>query len=168
MVLICLLIAYLLWRSYKYNKVLLEKNRRLLTEIEQREREEQQAIVQLKAEPQEKLTANQQLFCRICDLMDGPDHIYTDTDLDRSRLAHLLGTNEHYVTDAISTCTKGKSVKDFLNDYRLRHATHLLATTNDSVALIAELSGFSRSSFFRIFSDAYGMSPSDYRKVASK
>ena len=42
----------------------------------------------------------------------------------------------------------------------------LLATTKDSVALIAELSGFSRSSFFRVFSDAHGMSPSDYRKAA--
>ena len=167
-VLICLLVAYLLWRSHKYNKVLLEKNRRLLAEIEQREQEEQQSIVQLKAEPQEKLTANQQLFCRICDLMDGPDHIYTDTDLDRSRLAQLLGTNEHYVTDAISTCTDGKSVNGFLNDYRLRYAARLLATTKDSVALIAELSGFSRSSFFRVFSDAYGMSPSDYRKAARK
>ena len=167
-VLICLLVAYLLWRSQKYNKVLLEKNRRLLAEIEQREQEEQQAIVQLKAEPQENLTANQQLFCRICDLMDGPDHIYTDTDLDRSRLAQLLGTNEHYVTDAISTCTDGKSVSGFLNEYRLRYAARLLATTKDSVALIAELSGFSRSSFFRVFSDAYGMSPSDYRKAAKK
>ena len=167
-VLICLLIAYLLWRSHQYNKVLLEKNRRLLVEIEQREQEEQQAIVQLKAEPQENLTANQQLFCRICDLMDGPDHIYTDIDLDRSRLAQLLGTNEHYVTDAISTCTDGKSVNGFLNEYRLRYAARLLATTKDSVALIAELSGFSRSSFFRIFSDAYGMSPSDYRKAARK
>ena len=166
--LIILLVAYLLWRSYKYNKVLLEKNRRLLAEIEQREREEQQAIVQLKAEPQEKLTANQQLFCRICDLMDGPDHIYTVTDLDRSRLAQLLGTNEHYVTDAISSCADGKSVNGFLNDYRLRYAARLLATTKDSVALIAELSGFSRSSFFRVFSDAYGMSPSDYRKAAKK
>ena len=45
-VLVLLLIAYLLWRSYQYNKVLLEKNRRLLAEIEQREQEEQQAIVQ--------------------------------------------------------------------------------------------------------------------------
>ena len=167
-VLICLLIAYLLWRSHQYNKVLLEKNRRLLAEIEQREREEQQAIVQLKAEPQENLTANQQLFCRICDLMEAPDHIYTDTDLDRSRLAQLLGTNEHYVTDAISTCTDGKSVNGFLNEYRLRYAARLLATTKDSVALIAELSGFSRSSFFRVFSDAYGMSPSDYRRAARK
>jgi AraC-like DNA-binding protein len=72
------------------------------------------------------------------------------------------------VTDAISTCTNGKNVTGFLNEYRLRYAARLLATTNDSVALIAELSGFSRSSFFRVFSDAYGMSPSEYRKVAEK
>jgi len=167
-VLVLLLIAYLLWRSYQYNKVLLEKNRRLLSEIEQREREEQQAIMQLKAEPQENLTANQQLFCRICDLMEAPDHIYTDSDMDRTRLAQLLGTNEHYVTDAISTCTDGKSVNGFLNEYRLRYAAHLLATTTDAVVVIAELSGFSRSSFFRVFSDAYGMSPSDYRRAARK
>ena len=167
-ILVILLIGYLFWRTRKYNKELLEKNRRLLADIEQREQEEQQAIVQLKAEPQENLTANQQLFCRICDLMDGPDHIYTDTDMDRNRLAQLLGTNEHYVTDAISTCADGKSVNGFLNEYRLRYAARLLATTTDAVAIIAELSGFSRSSFFRIFSDAYGMSPSDYRRVARK
>ena len=167
-VLICLLIAYLLWRSYKHNKVLLEKNRRLLAEIELREWEQQQAIDELKAEPQENLTASQQLFCRICDLMESSDSIYTDADLDRTRLASLLGTNEHYVTDAISTCTNGKSVSGFLNEYRVRYAARLLTTTKDSVALIAELSGFSRSSFFRIFSEVYGMSPSDYRKVARK
>ena len=167
-VLICLLIVYFLWRSHQYNKALLEKNRRLLAEIEQREREEQQAIEQLKAEPEDVLTAEQQLFRRICDLMESSHRIYTDADLDRSRLAQLLGTNEHYVTDAISACTNGKSVNGFLNEYRLRYATHLLATTKDSIALIAVLSGFSRSSFFRAFSDAYGMSPSDYRKVARK
>ena len=167
-ILVILLVCYLFWRTRKYNQELLEKNRRLLADIEQREQEEQQAIDELKAEPQENLTANQQLFCRICDLMDSSDHIYTDADLDRNRLAQLLGTNEHYVTDAISTCTNGKSLNNFLNEYRLRYAARLLATTKDSVALIAELSGFSRSSFFRIFSDAYGMSPSDYRKVARK
>ena len=167
-ILVILLVGYLFWRTRKYNKVLLEKNRRLLADIEQREQEEQQTIVQLKAEPKENLTANQQLFCRICDLMDSSDHVYTDADMDRNRLAQLLGTNEHYITDAISTCADGKSVSGFLNDYRLRHAAHLLATTSDSVALIAELSGFSRSSFFRIFSETYGMSPSDYRRVARK
>ena len=167
-ILVILLIGYLFWRTRQYNKELLEKNRRLLAEIEQREQEEQQAIMQLKAEPQENLTANQQLFCRICDLMENSDNIYTDVDLDRNRLAQLLGTNEHYVTDAISTCTNGKSVNAFLNEYRLRYAARLLVTTDDSITVIAELSGFSRSSFYRIFSDAYGMSPSDYRKVARK
>ena len=167
-VIIILLIAYLLRRAYTYNKVLTEKNRRLLADIEQREQEQQQSIELLKAKPEDVLTAEQQLFRRICDLMDSSDHIYTDADLDRNRLAQLLGTNEHYVTDAISACTDGKSVNTFLNEYRLRYATRLLATTKDSISLIAELSGFSRSSFFRIFSDAYGMSPSDYRKVAIK
>ena len=167
-ILICLLIVYFLWRFHQRNKALLEKNRRLLAEMEQREQEQQQNIELLRAEPQENLTSEQQLFRRICDLMESPDRIYTDADLDRSRLAQLLGTNEHYVTDAISTCTNGKSVNIFLNEYRLRYATRLLATTKDSISLIAELSGFSRSSFFRIFSDAYGMSPSDYRKAARK
>ena len=165
---ICGFIVYLFWRATQYNKVITEKNRRRVAEIEQREREEQQAIEQLKAEPEEQLTAEQQLFRSICNLMDSPDHIYTEADLDRYRLAQLLGTNEHYVTDAISACANGKSVNGFLNDYRLRYAAHLLATTNDSVALIAELSGFSRSSFFRIFSDSYGMSPSDYRRIVGK
>ena len=166
--LVCGFIVYLFWRAVKYNKVLSEKNLRLVVEKEQREREEQQVVEQLKSEPEEQLTPNQQLFRRICELMDSPEHIYTDTDLDRLRLAQLLGTNEHYITDAISACANGKSVSGFLNDYRLRYASHLLATTDNSATLIAELSGFSRSSFFRIFSDAYGMSPSDYRRVARK
>ena len=165
---VCGFIVYLFWRATQYNKVITEKNRRLVAEIEQREREEQQAIEQLKAEPEERLTAEQQLFRSICNLMDSPDHIYTEADLDRYRLAQLLGTNEHYVTDAISACANGKSVNGFLNNYRLRYAAHLLVTTNDSVALIAELSGFSRSSFFRIFSDSYGMSPADYRRIVGK
>ena len=167
-ILIILLIGYLFWRTRTYNKELLEKNRRLLADIEQREREEQQTIELLKAKPEDVLTAEQQIFRRICDLMDSSERIYTDTNLDRSRLAQLLGTNEHYVTDAISACTDGKSVNAFLNEYRLRYAARLLATTSDSITVIAELSGFSRSSFFRIFSDAYGMSPSDYRRVARK
>ena len=166
--LVCGFLAYLFWRAVQYNKVIFEKNRRLVVEKEQRECEEQQVVELLKSEPEGQLTPNQQLFRRICDLMDSPEHIYTDTDLDRLRLAQLLGTNEHYITDAISACANGKSVSGFLNDYRLRYASHLLTTTDNSVTLIAELSGFSRSSFFRVFSDAYGMSPSDYRKVAKK
>jgi hypothetical protein len=93
---IILLIAYLLWRSYKYNKVLTEKNRRLLAEIEQREQEQQQAIEQLEATPETELTNGQQLYRRLCELMKQPD-IFTDPDTNPDSLARMLGTNRTYI-----------------------------------------------------------------------
>ena len=164
--LIILLIVFLLWRSYKYNKVLTEKNRRLLAEIEQREHEQQQAIEQLEAAPEAELTSGQQLYRRLCELMKQPD-IFTDPDINQDTLARLLGTNRTYVYDALRECAD-QTPADFINSYRLRHAAHLLATTKDSVALIAELCGLSRPTFYRLFSETYGMSPSDYRRVAKK
>ena len=165
-ILIILLIAYLLWRSYKYNKVLTEKNRRLLAEIEQREQEQQQAIEELEAAPEAELTTEQQLYRRLCELMKQPD-VFTEPETNQDTLARLLGTNRTYVYEALRECAD-QTPADFINGYRLRHAAHLLATTNDSVALIAELCGLSRPTFYRLFSETYGMSPSDYRKVASK
>ena len=163
---IILLIAYLLWRSYKYNKVLTEKNRRLLAEIEQREQENQQAIEQLEAVPEAELTTGQQLYRQLCELMKQPD-IFTDPDTNPDTLARMLGTNRTYIYDAIRECAD-MTPADFINSYRLRHATHLLSTTNDSIGLIAELCGLSRRTFYRLFSETYAMSPSDYRHVAKK
>ena len=163
---IILLIAYLLWRSYKYNKVLTEKNRRLLAEIEQREQENQQAIEQLEAAPEAELTTGQQLYRQLSELMKQPD-IFTDPDTNPDTLARMLGTNRTYIYDAIRECAD-MTPADFINSYRLRHATHLLSTTNDSIGLIAELCGLSRRTFYRLFSETYAMSPSDYRHVAKK
>ena len=163
---IILLIAYLLWRSYKYNKVLTEKNRRLLAEIEQREQENQQAIEQLEAAPEAELTTGQQLYRQLCELMKQPD-IFTDPDTNPDTLARMLGTNRTYIYDAIRECAD-MTPADFINSYRLRHATHLLSTTNDSIGLIAELCGLSRRTFYRLFSETYAMAPSDYRHVAKK
>ena len=94
--LVCLLIAYLLWRSYKYNKVLTEKNRKLYEEIEQRRQEQQQEMELLQAAPEEQLTTEQQLFRRLCTLMD-EQQPYTDETLNRDTLAQLLGSNGKYV-----------------------------------------------------------------------
>ena len=164
--LVCLFIAYMFWRATQYNKVLFEKNRRLLAEIEQREREEQQAIEQLEATPEATLTANQQLYCRLCEMMKNPD-VFTDPDTNQDTLASLVGTNRTYIYDTLRECAN-QTPTDFINGYRLRHAAHLLATTNDSVGLIAELCGLSRRTFYRLFNDTYSMSPTDYRKVAKK
>ena len=163
--LVCLLIAYLLWRSYKYNKVLTEKNRKLYEEIEQRRKEQQHEMEQLQAAPEERLTAEQQLFRRLCTLMD-EQKPYTDAELNRNMRAQLLGTNEKYVEQAIRQCSKGETVSDFINRYRLEHVTCLLKTTNDPIAIIGELSGIpSRVTLARLFRNAYGMTPTEYRKI---
>ena len=162
---VILLIVYLLWRSYKYNKVLTEKNRKLYEEIEQRRKEQQYEMEQLQAAPEEKLTAEQQLYRRLCTLMD-EQKPYTDAELNRNMLAQLLGTNAKYVELAIRQCSKGDTVSDFINRYRLEHVTRLLKTTNDPIAIIGELSGIpSRVTLARLFRNAYGMTPTEYRKI---
>ena len=165
--LVCLLIAYLLWRSYKYNKVLTEKNRKLYEEIEQRRQEQQQEMELLQSAPEEQLTTEQQLFRRLCTLMD-EQQPYTDETLNRDTLAQMAGTNEKYVEQAIRQCSKGETVSDFINRYRLEHVARLLKTTSDPIAIVGELSGIpSRATLARLFRNAYGMTPSEFRRTAS-
>ncbi len=165
---ICLLIAYFLWRSHIYNRILLAKNRRLLAEIEQREREQQQAIEQLQAEPEETLTAGQQLFRRICTLMT-EQQPYTDENLNRDMLAQLLGTNAKYVVQAIHECSHDETVTDFITRYRLEHVARLLKTTDDPIAIIGEMSGIpSRATLARLFRNEYGMTCTEFREVAKE
>lgn len=164
-ILIILLIAYLLRRSYKYNKVLTEKNRKLYEEIEQHRQEQQQEMAQLQATPEEQLTTEQLLYRRLCTLMD-EQQPYTDENLNRDTLASLLGTNEKYVAQAIRECSHGETVTDFINHYRLEHVARLLKSTDDPIAIIGELSGIpSRATLARLFRNAYGMTPTEYRKI---
>lgn len=164
--LICLFVAYMFWWAAQYNKVLFEKNRRLLAEMEQREREQKQAIEQLKAEPEELLTANQKLFRSICALMN-EQKPFTDENLNRDSLAQLLGTNPKYIDQAINECSNGDTTRDFINRYRVQHIATLLKATDDSIGLIGEMSGIaSRATLSRLFRDYYGMTPSEYRQAA--
>jgi hypothetical protein len=110
--LICMLIGYLLWRSHKYNSILAAENRKLYAEIEQKHEEQQQKTVQmqetvqqketvqLEVAPVEELSNEQQLYRRICTLMD-EEKPYTEETLNRDALAQMLCTNTKYVELAI-------------------------------------------------------------------
>ena len=107
-----------------------------------------------------------QLFRRICTLMD-EQQPYTDGNLKREDLARLLGTNYNYVAAAIRNSADGATVGEFLDEYRLRHAARLLASTDESIGIIADMSGFqSRSKFNTLFRDRFKLTPSEFRKAA--
>jgi len=165
-ILVLLLVGYLLVRARIYNKALEEKNRSLYQEIQQREKVEADERRALQERPAETLTQNQLLYRRLCELMQDPE-TFTDPDTNQDTLASLAGTNRTYIYDALRECA-GVTPTDFINGYRLRYAARLLASTPDSVALIAELCGLTRRTFYRLFDEAYSMSPSDYRKAAKK
>ena len=163
---ILLLIGYLLWRSHKYNKVLASKNRLLFEQIQQREFEEQQAIEQLKAEPEESLTTQQLLFRRLCTLM-AEEKPYTNETLNRDGLAQLLGTNSKYIDQAIHDCSHGETTGNFINRYRMEHVARLLKTTDEPVSLIGEMVGIpSRATLARLFRNTFGMTCSEFRNAA--
>ena len=160
-----LLIGYQLWHAHKYNRILTAKNKKLYAEIEQHRQEQQKEMEQLKAAPETMLTTEQILYRRLCALMD-EQQPYTNEALNRDALALLLGSNAKYVEQAIRECSKGETVSDFINRYRLEHVARLLKTTDDPIAVIGEISGIpSRATLARLFRMAYGMTPSEYRKI---
>ncbi len=163
-VLICLLIAYFLWRAHRYNRLLAEKNRTLYEQMQQREQAEAEERASWFA--RDDLTAEQQLYRRLCTLMTD-QHPYTDETLNRDTLAQLLGTNAKYVVQAIRECSHGETVMDFITRYRLEHVAHLLKTTDHPIALVGELSGIpNRVTLSRLFRSAYGMTCREYRLVS--
>ncbi|MFR7520402.1 MAG: helix-turn-helix transcriptional regulator [Mediterraneibacter faecis] len=60
----------------------------------------------------------------------------------------------------------GIGFTEYLNDYRLTMAARLLKSSDDSILMIADASGFDNLSYFnRIFKKKYGVSPGTYRKA---
>jgi len=163
--LVCMLIGFLLWRSLKYNRILTAKNKKLYAEIEKQRREQRQALQQLQEKPETELSTEQKLYRRLCMLMD-KQKPYTNEDLNRDSLALMLSTNAKYVEQAIRQCSKGDTVSDFINRYRLEHVARLLKDTDTPIAIIGEMSGIpSRSTLARLFRNAYGMTPTEYRRI---
>ena len=162
---ILLLIAWLLWRTYRFNRILMAKNRGLYEQIQQLEQAEAEERERMEAQPAETLNQNQQLYRRLCELMKD-SAVYTDAETNHDTLARLLGTNRTYLGEALRECAD-TTPADFINQYRIRHAARLLATTDDPIGLIIEQSGITnRATFSRLFREHYSMTPSEFREAA--
>ena len=165
--LLLLMAIYIIWRVRRYNHQLAEKNRSLYEQIQQREKVEAEEQQQLQAQPEEKLTQNQLLYRRLCELMKNPD-VFIDPDTNHETLARLLGTNYQYVYAALRECAD-TTPADYLNRLRIQYAAQLLEKSDDSIGLIIEQSGFTnRTTFARLFAAYYSMTPSEYRKIAQR
>lgn len=89
-------------------------------------------------------------------------------DLVLQELADKLDTSKYGLSRLIHN-SMDTTFRDILNNYRLQHAESLIRETNLKLLDISILSGYrSLSTFYRLFTKKYGVSPGEYRnKYAS-
>ena len=82
----------------------------------------------------------------------------------REELEMLLHYNGEYLNRIVKKQT-GKTILEYGQSIYLEEARQLLSNTDKSISSIIEELGFSnRSHFYRLFKNAFGETPMDYRK----
>ncbi|MBQ3078742.1 MAG: helix-turn-helix transcriptional regulator [Clostridia bacterium] len=92
------------------------------------------------------------------------DEHYLDYDFSLDKLASVYSIS----ASSLSTAFKhnvGMGFVEYLTQKKMNIARHLLLTTKDSVREISQYVGYSNESYFiRVFRNAHGMTPAQYRK----
>ena len=85
----------------------------------------------------------------------------------RESLADHFGYSYSYISSVLQSAT-GMSFTRLKTALRLQHAELLLRSTDRPIAVLARDSGYSNvTSFYEMFRRQYGMSPQDYRRLAT-
>ena len=165
----CLLLFLLLAGYIIYSQRLKAKNQVLYRRIQEQIRQENKAVETIKQIPENDLSRELRLFINLNELLE-KEKLYTDPTLNRDDLAQRLGTNRTYLMEAVRTYGGNMTVREYIYDFRLKHAAELLSSPSAlSIDQICYDSGVaSRSVFYRLFRQSYGLSPNEYRKLAEK
>lgn len=122
------------------------------------------AVSATSAPDAQRLSAGQeQLMQRLVQIMED-EQLYLRSGLKLSDLAATLNTNSRYISDCINS-SRGCSVSQFVNEYRVRHAQQLMRNNpNMKLAAVAAESGFANDkALVRSFRDFTGMTPTEWK-----
>ncbi|MEL6654634.1 MAG: helix-turn-helix domain-containing protein, partial [Bacteroidota bacterium] len=110
-----------------------------------------------------------ELYQRVRQLFES-ERLFEAPDLRLSTVAKQLETSARSVSQAINTCG-GKNFYEFVNDFRIRAAQHILEQSEDQQLTMQEVMydvGYSsKSSFNKEFKKKTGLTPLQYRKKMS-
>jgi AraC-like DNA-binding protein len=94
---------------------------------------------------------------------------YADSGLDLDGVAAGTGTNRNRINEVLKT-ELGMTFTSYLTKLRLTEAVRLL--TDQASATVAEIAysvGYANTSYFsKLFKEAYGCSPKQFRNLASR
>ena len=174
---IVILLLILLFIFFANTKKIREKNRLMVSRIRELQQikskqeildpNNQIALIETNNENNgNNLNEDDVLFKKLSKLMK-KDKIYQNPDLTRNELAATLGTNKNRLATIVQSNT-GQSVNDYINSYRLESSLGFLEENdnNERIESVASLVGLSKSSYYRLFRQKYGMTPKEYKQFA--
>jgi AraC-like DNA-binding protein len=161
-----------------YSRSIVRKNRGLyrqireqdfLAEVLERERSKNLKLQeQLKcfSAPFTQKEEEDEIFGRLSLLMK-EQRLYIEGEIKRDDIAERIGINGRRLHDCIKEHT-GMSFTEYINSLRLSYSRELLAQKGDKLTIdaIAIDAGFnSRTTFYRLFREKYGLSPDEFRTL---
>lgn len=164
---VVLSLCYVNYRAIRFSRKVVRKNKlivKMLDELTHKEQLLQDEVPQAKEENADT-SQDRQTFDRIRkELTDGK--LYLRADLNRDVLLQKFHIPKNKFS-SLFTRYAGMSYSQFINGLRLEHATGMLRShPNYTVDSIAGECGMTTTTFYRLFSQHYGMTPAEYREAA--
>ncbi|MGL5272167.1 MAG: helix-turn-helix domain-containing protein, partial [Phocaeicola sp.] len=98
------------------------------------------------------------------------EKLFKDNFLTKEKVADKLNTNRTYLSQVINE-QKGETFTQYINNYRINEAVKVLSDNTIQIplkALSSELGFNSMTTFYKLFQNHIGMTPTQYKEKARK
>ncbi|WP_228446768.1 helix-turn-helix domain-containing protein [Chryseobacterium sp. 3008163] len=113
------------------------------------------------------ITADNLYFQKL-ELLCKDQHIYTDSTLNREKVAEKLGISAGYVSQIVNTIT-GDNFAHYINQYRVEAVKEMISDPeyeNYTLLTMGLESGFtSKTTFYNAFKKVTGQTPNEYKNT---
>ncbi len=119
-------------------------------------------------EYKESITADNLYFQKL-ELLCKEQHIYTDSTLNREKVAEKLGISAGYVSQIVNAVT-GDNFANYINQYRVEAVKEMISNSeyeNYNLLAMGLESGFtSKTTFYKAFKKITGQTPNEYKNTS--
>ena len=118
-------------------------------------------------EPKESITADNHYFLKL-ELLCKEQHLYSDSTLNREKVAAQLGISAGYLSQIVNTIT-GDNFAHYINNYRVEAVKEMISNSefeNYNLLAMGLESGFtSKTTFYKAFKKVTGQTPNEYKNT---
>jgi AraC-like DNA-binding protein len=119
-------------------------------------------------EYKESITADNLYFQKL-EILCKEQHIYTDSTLNREKVAEKLGISAGYLSQIINTIT-GDNFANYINQYRVEAVKEMISNSeyeNYNLLTMGLESGFtSKTTFYKAFKKVTAQTPNEYKNTS--